>query len=337
MTTGGIYGYKYEKDKNVIINEPAAIIVKEIFERYCNKEKQKDIAFSLETRKDPTSAYQSILNYGINRYAITEDHCYKWTVPMIEKITKNLEYTGVAVNRKKIVHNGKVVLNKDCTYVEGALPQIINKELYEQAIAIRNQRTRKPMDNLDSIRVKGMCVCGCCNSIMTFVKERDVYECIHCKNTTKASTLHKVLLLDCRNVLMEFNSNQNQFMKRTIAKLMDDNNVIEYQTLQRRKTEIDVAIGKAFEDKLDGKITPAQFKVKMDAFRIENEEVEQALIKFDNVKLDEMLVLEKFKEFIKELECANTNDDLDLIRCMIRNVVINKNDKRFKVIYKFDK
>ena len=157
MTTGGIYGYKYEKDKNVIIDEPAAIIVKEIFERYCNREKQKDIAFSLETRKDPTSAYQSILNYGINRYAITEDHYYKWTVPMIEKITKNLEYTGVAVNRKKIVHNGKVVINKDCTYVEGALPQIINKKLYEQAIAIRNQRTRKPMDNLASIRVKGIC------------------------------------------------------------------------------------------------------------------------------------------------------------------------------------
>ena len=37
MTTGGIYGYKYDKDKNIIIDDPAALIVQEIFERYCNR------------------------------------------------------------------------------------------------------------------------------------------------------------------------------------------------------------------------------------------------------------------------------------------------------------
>lgn len=336
MSTGGIYGFKYDENKKLIIDEVPARIVLEIFTRYSEGELCKDILNDLKERKVPTPAYQSIINYGKNRYSIDESNYFNWDRSMFDRILKNKEYTGVAVNRSTIVRNGKWIKNNEAIEIENAIPQMISKELFDKANVLRSGRSYKCIVNLDDKRLLKTIYCKECGSSMVFCKERNKYICQHCKKTRDALVIHQVILTDCRSILKEYNCDQSKLKKRLIAKLMSTDDTKEIKRLTLRKSQIDLQIENLFEKKINMEITQDEYKNQLSLIKEENREIEIQLARFDETILNEKLITERFKEFSKSLESVDLDNPLDLIRCMVSKIVLEEDPTKIKIVYKFD-
>ena len=334
MSTGGIYGYKYDENKNLIIDDRAALIVQEIFERYSNKEKPINICNDLTNRKIPTLAYQSIINYGKNRFRIKEENKYKWELHMLRRVLTNIEYTGVAVNREKIFKNGKWYKNENPILIEDSIPQIITKELFDKAQAVRNNKNFKKSDDLNSLRLKGVIYCKKCNKPMRYIREVNKYECSSCRLRVKANDIHEAALLDSKAIIKEYNLNRKAFQKRTIQKLLDEHDIKTYKELSKRKSEIDNLIGKLFEEKLEGKISSLQYKEKIDILKEENNLIEKQLFEFENLGVTEKLLTDNFIKFTKSIEQIDINDSMNLLNHMIKRIYIS-NEHSLKIVYRF--
>ncbi len=135
---GGLppYGYKrIESNKyKLCIDQEAAPIVKEIFEKTCRGISKREIAHHLNIRN-----ISSPFEYLEKKYRKKEEKEKKrWNEGSIYRIIKNPIYTGCMVNgRKKVKTMGskkkKNVDRKEWIIVENTHEAIISKEMFERA------------------------------------------------------------------------------------------------------------------------------------------------------------------------------------------------------------
>ena len=171
-----LFGYKYDKARNLVLNPPMAKIVKEVFVRYTNGERSIDIINSLNERGITTSAGT------------------KWNYCNLAYLLKQEKYTGKAYFQKTFSEYGRVYRNrgeKAMYVIERFCPPIITEELFEKAKQRRVQHTlyeRGPnfVPAYDCFR--GKMVCGLCGSnynkqalghktLKNGGKEKETYQC----------------------------------------------------------------------------------------------------------------------------------------------------------------
>lgn len=295
MTTGGIYGYKYGNEKELIIDEELADIVRYIFNEYIISTKVKDILDYLNSNHIPTPGYQSIINYGPNRYKVKEENYYTWTRAMITRILNNIEYTGVAVNRKVIMHNGKQIKNSNPEIIYGTHPAIISKEIYDKAQNILHSKTPNVPNDLSELRFKGLIYCKECGKVMHYIRGTSPsYACPH-NHRVKADAIHKILFVEVKRTLSEFVKNPEEFRRKEYEKLINHTKENEYINLINRKNEIDSSIEKIFLKKIEGEISIDEYKNISKELLKENEEIEAKLQICKNIEVEKKLMIYRFK------------------------------------------
>ena len=116
------FGYNFDENHNVIIDEYSASIVKRIYEEYASGKLTQDIKNGLNNDNIPTkSKYCHILTNKI-KYANVSD---KWTSAMVWELLNDIEYTGTLVNLKRCKKFESVVK-------ENTIPRIIDEDLFKK-------------------------------------------------------------------------------------------------------------------------------------------------------------------------------------------------------------
>lgn len=154
------YGYKVSPDNKhrMVIDEPAAEIVREIFDAVIAGKSTSEIAADLNTRGIPTpNEYK-----GVRRKEDTEP---QWTHPRIVYMIRNIKYTGVMTNHTRESRhirdkNQRRVPQSEWIITPDAHEAIISRETWELA----NETLRNPK-----------------KAVKAILEQPDrVYYCAHC-------------------------------------------------------------------------------------------------------------------------------------------------------------
>ena len=128
----------YYKDRNtneVVIDEVAADIVREIFQKYLEGYGISAIAKQLNARGIKSPEYFSHRRISSTRTKLCKK--FLWVQTSVKRILENEIYTGTLVNHKtvtsKIYKTKSFVPAEEQFWHENFLPAIIDKQIYEQA------------------------------------------------------------------------------------------------------------------------------------------------------------------------------------------------------------
>ena len=167
------YGYKKNPaDKHsIIIDEPAAQIVRQIFDLTCNGQGPRPIANILNAEGVLTpSAYKKQNGSNLNTSGVTGA---LWSEQSVSRILRNEVYTGVFISGK--VEMGELGTNKlirkpkeEWIRIPNAHPAIISQKAWND-VATKREQTNWGYGKPDTSRILYKRVrCGYCNHVMRF-------------------------------------------------------------------------------------------------------------------------------------------------------------------------
>lgn len=172
------YGYKKsDKDRHkLVIDEPAAIVVRRIFDLFISGQGKQSIAKILNEDNIPCPSEYKKLN-GLN---YTNSHRLEltryWTYSTVNNILNNRMYLGDMVQNKSIrkIVRGRASANDKSEWIikEGTHEPVIEKRVWElsQNLLVKNTRQLDFTNNVGLF--SGYIVCGDCNRSMSKVTNK---------------------------------------------------------------------------------------------------------------------------------------------------------------------
>lgn len=327
-----LFGYKFDKDRNIVIEECEAKYVKDIFMMYLAGKNTGEISDYLE-----------------EHHVLTQTGLSRWSGQSIRQILKNEKYCGMVILQKTYTqnvltqkrHNNDGKLDK--VIIENALPPIVSKEVYLEAqermesLAEKYNLSggRNAYDHTNSYTAFGYC--PYCRSPY-FRKWNHGNETLYCSSNKERARckgsesvfvkhLDEIIPLMVKKLL----ANENEFKKELLDAFSD-------KVLLEKKERID-ALTKEIDDQRDKLL---QYDgLSGDAF----DAIKEYLRKNINELSDEKAVLEnewlieanpetRVNEIIKELHRFPTDDkvgDYDFRKLFKRMIVINRDRLIFVV------
>lgn len=147
------FGYDVNKEKRYVINDKETESVRLIFEMYISGYTQTQVVDELNSR-----------GFGAKVGTM-------FRVNSIHSILTNEKYTGVYIYNKSAKKDAFGKRNShackdesEIIRIEGGIPQIISKEIFQKAQEVLNQRKRKPGANKvkENYLLAGLIRSGCC-------------------------------------------------------------------------------------------------------------------------------------------------------------------------------
>lgn len=194
ISENALYGYR-RADDQLVIDGAAAEVVQLIFRLRAEGMTYTGIQKVLLEQNVPTPSEHKFLS-GQNYHKVVEVKCI-WHVSVIQSIIADERYTGVYISgvHKRDEVSGKRYMEENQSkwyIVEGALPQIISKELYHllkeqrehtKRIAIAPQENgltktqRRYSAKKEKYPLSNYVVCGVCNKKMSLFTKDKVFKC----------------------------------------------------------------------------------------------------------------------------------------------------------------
>lgn len=318
MTSEVVYGYRYDEDKQWIIDPDAAEVVKRIFQLTIEGKGPTQIARILaEDRIERPSYY--LATHGIsNRTQYDMSNPYAWSGNTIARMIKRPEYIGHTVNFRTYKDSYKDKQSKETPKEEWMIFEnthaaIINPETFETA-----QRCRKTVRRTDSHGeanpLTGLVFCADCGAKLynhrmpfptTYVNKKgytcnrppkDVYTCStynltgrrfdkQCTNHQIRTIVLRELALDAiRTVSGYVKSNEVEFVKqvREASSIRQTETAKSHKRQiakqQKRVLELNTLIRKIYEDNVSGKLTDKRFELLSSDYEQEQSELEQSIV-----------------------------------------------------------
>lgn len=362
LTSRPVFGYKKDENKEWIIDEPAAEIVRKIFQLYIDGYGTKMIANYLFANKIKTpSAYFN----KIKANGIANINPYRWNTQSVVGILGHREYCGDTVNFKlKQYPYGKPhkrtknnVSNIKIFY--DTQPAIISREDFEKVQEIRGKHKRyMPMS--EPVLFRDILYCPDCGSKMYVKRGRDTTRVSYfCSKYRKYSlcTSHYIN----ENKLKEYVKNEiNRFLfpshhKNLIkTKILDEvlkrsnlNQKVKEENLfntQKRIKEIDTILKNLYEDKVAGNISLETFTKLSNQFSAEQKQLNQSVLANarDCVDADKekkqinqfFAVLDKYDNPIDELNSEIINDFIEKIEVFQSAIIDGNRHQKIDIYYK---
>lgn len=187
------YGY-YRKNntKDWVIDDPAAEVVKQIFEMASAGYRTISIANALNDRQIVTPGIYRNMKYKSNYTFKVSDKENIWDTSKVRTIIQRFEYTGVLrVHKTEVMDfsasKEKRIPKEKQIYIENHHPAIISKELFEDAQrAIRSTKSVKERKVNEDI-LKSKVVCGNCGLALQYRKYKGVEYCF-CRHKKSAGS-----------------------------------------------------------------------------------------------------------------------------------------------------
>ncbi len=335
--TEAIYGYKNDGTNHLIIDEEASLIIKKIYKLYLEGNGTYKIANILTNEKNliPT-AYK--IKKGYRKKDKYPSLPYKWDKSTINRILRNEEYTGVAINLNKS-HRENVKIIK----LDNAHPSIIDKETYLKVQTLLNSKKKIKVNNdLDKIRLKGMITIN--NKTVCYRSTPSKYDYfLYSTNTKphislKSNFVHNIIFEEIKNLINAYKINENELIKL----LQNDKLFVLYEKneeLEKKIINIEYKLKELFEKYALELIALNQYKQLSNDLSIESQKLQSELndVKFqiDQLKFNKK-DLNKYINHIKSLSTSKL--DLNIVRLLISKVEfkITDNDYTVNFIYKIN-
>jgi DNA invertase Pin-like site-specific DNA recombinase/flagellar biosynthesis chaperone FliJ len=271
------YGYrKAPNDHNqLIIDEPAAAVVRRIFHLYLSGDGQNTIAKMLNEEGVPCpTEYKKLQGekyYNANKLTTTT----YWTYSSIRNILRNETYTGAMVQNKSFRQACKkkaIQLPRDkWIIVPDSHEAVIEKEVFEKTQFLLSQNT-KPTRLSDNVHIfAGLLKCGDCERAMCRITRKRAqafccgsfnrYGTSHCSSHYIQCSVLEELVRNDFNALLAHMQNLKDIIldeekkhASQVRQVQSDTEILtqEIQKLEEKKA-------RAYEDYADGLITKADF------------------------------------------------------------------------------
>ena len=178
------YGYKSGADREQVIDEKAAEVVKMIFELAAEGKSTAYISKVLFDKNIPTPAQHK----GIKgNYAFRFPNCKYWSISTINRLLENEQYIGMFVmckQRVQDVGSTKMVKRDESEWIKipNHHPAIVSEELFKKANQMR-RTFKQPNKQQRSYPLRSKVMCGCCKHAMDYApKKSPVYRCGYTRN-----------------------------------------------------------------------------------------------------------------------------------------------------------
>ncbi|MDO4649017.1 MAG: recombinase family protein, partial [Eubacteriales bacterium] len=369
LSTSAPYGYKKDpEDKNHwIIDEPAATVVRNIFQLTMQGYGPTQIAGKLEENKvlTPTAYYKE---QGLYQNVVI-DNPYSWSHKTITGILERYEYAGHTVNfktRKKSYKVKKQIKNdpSDWHIFKDTHEAIVNEETFQTVKRIRDGR-RRPTPLGEMPILSGMVFCADCGAKLYQVRckgwphEREYMVCANYrKKRKKVCESHQIKNVDIEAALLysiqqvtafakEHEAEFVELVTKTNAKAAEREireSKKEYEQSTARMSKLDSFIQKLFEDNAEGKISDERFAKMTATYEAEQHDLQ------DRVQVLEAIIEEATEKtanvdsFLKIVHRYTDIQELDaeIIRTFIEKVYVYQNEKlwsrdtkKLKIVFNF--
>ncbi len=348
------FGYMKTPDdpKKWIIDEPAAEIVRKIFNLCLAGKGPSQIARQLEAEKVlvPSAYYDSINRKTRNTPPANP---YAWCSSAVVGILENRQYTGCAVNFKsttvsykvhKIIHNAV----EDYQIIPNMQEPIISEDIWLRVQELRKNR-RRPTATRRTSLFSGLVYCPDCGAKLHFAaaksitRQQEHFRCSNYKSGRGSCTIHYIRDVVLERIVLEAISGLADFVKCHepvfLYMLAKKNNAMRQQEFKRlervvekgtrRIAEIDKLIETAFERNVLGKLEDDRYERMVLSYEKEQKELiaevsesQQILQKAEQQVVDLRLLLRTLREMtdVKELTPM-------LVNSLIKRIEVHNNDK----------
>lgn len=346
-----IFGYMKNPDnkKQWIIDEPAAEIVKKIYDLCIEGKGPTQIAKILRKEKILTtkSYYAQVKGKPL------PDNPFHWNENSVIHILERMEYTGCTVNFKTYTKSYKLKKKLENPKENWAIfydtqEPIISKEHWERVQELRQSKRRNTKTNKQGL-FSGLIFCADCGSKLHFAtckrfdSTQDHYRCSQYKGNTGSCTVHfireetlkKIVLSQIFEVTAMMYDNADKFFNLVAKQQLDEqskeiqNKKKQIAKFQKRITDLDKIFKRIYEDDITGAISHERFLKLSAEYETEQAELQKRIKvfeketnNFDRQQIDFRQFHEIVKKYvgIKELTPTIVNE-------FIKKIVVHAPDK----------
>lgn len=284
------YGYKRKPDdkQTLIVDEPAAEVVRKIFRLVCQGNSTTAIAEMLTADKVLIPSAYAALNQPKNcRHKNVADP-YRWSATTVGYILDRQEYLGHTVLGKSICENFKTKQRRAATPEELMIfpdthEAIIDQDTWDIAQKLRVRAKPRAANGTYSHRLSGMIYCADCGSRMGFISPEarqsgkhydsdSAFQCGNYRNQNnecvshfiKTSALEAAILQAIKAVSQYVIENEAEFISqlKTVwneSKSKSANNgQQEIDEAKKRMAELDAKIQKLYDSAISGLLPERQ-------------------------------------------------------------------------------
>lgn len=347
VATHAPYGYLKDSDnrKLLLIDEPAAKVVRKIFNYCVNGFGPTQIANKLREEQIPT-----ILEHKQKNNHPT----YVWRSSSVIKILERPEYLGHTVNFKthrKSYRDRRIVLNdpKDWVVFENTHEPIIDRATFDLAQKMRQKRRRHT--KYDHVGLfSGLVYCADCKNRHYFCTGRSIspnqerYVCSgfkshynKCDNAhyIREMTLTEIVLADINDKIDFLKQHERQFTESLAKRAKTDQQkelkkaekrVIE---AKKRASELDNIIKRLYEDNVLGKLSDERFNILSKDYEFEQSELKQEIEELETRLFKQKEDVRNVQKFLDIVRKYTTLESLSpsIVNELIDRVEIHKPDK----------
>lgn len=348
------YGYvrDAEDKEKWLIDEPAAAVVRKIYELCLAGRGPSQIARQLESERVlvPSAYYESVGRKHSQKVPLNP---YNWDQATVVGILENRQYTGCAVNFKsttvsykvhKIFHNAV----EDYQIIPNMQEPIISEDVWLRVQELRKNRRRNTATGRTSL-FSGLVFCPDCGAKLHFCAAKSLkpnqefFRCANYKDGRGTCKIHYIRNVALEKIVLEAISDMADFVRchesiflYMIAKKNKAMQKAEFERLKKtvanskvRLGELDKLMAKLYEDNVLGRVTDDFFQMMMKNYEREQKELtmavadgEQVLQSSEQKSADTRLLIRTFREMtdIKELTPIIVNK-------LIERIEVHNNDK----------
>lgn len=351
------YGYKKDPEKkgHLIIDEPAAEIVREIFSLYNRGFGRTAIARILNDRGIPSPEKYFFQN-GTKKNLIGKNGNSFWKYYTVSHILENEVYIGNLIQGKTYnpTYKSKHSVPSDRSkwvIIENTHEPIIDRKTWETTRRLWNERS-KPCYDGEVNKYAGKLLCAKCgyNMGVAYNKHVRYYRCNSAKygsncctgTTIFEKTLDKAILNEIQKFRNELLDNEEVIKSFDFATKSDESIVkIKKQiaSTDEKISKYDFALKNLYMDKLNGVISEKQFISLSEAFERDRKEDIKRLNDFKDAldkKLTDRADTQKRNRIISELISFN-NVTRELICSFVNYIQVGgtKHDRIINIYWKF--
>ena len=348
------FGYKKsETDKQWVIDEPAAEIVRKIYALYTRRAwTVTEIARQLEKEQIlvPSAYYESI---GRPHAQKVPANPYNWDQKTVVGILENRQYTGCAVNFKTTtvsykVHKTIYKPTEEHQIIPNMQEPIISEEQWLRVQELRQHR-RRPTSTGSTSLFSGLVYCPDCGAKLHFCaakslkRNQEFWRCSNYKDGRGTCKIHYIRDVVLEKIVFEAISGLADFVKchetvflYMLAKKTNAMRKKEYKRLQqsveqgtRRIAEIDRLIEKVFEQNATGILSDERFSKMLQSYEKEQKALiqevadsQQTLQETEQKVTDLRLLLRTLREMTDITKLTPT-----LVNSLIECIEVHNNDK----------
>jgi len=351
LTTNLPFGYIKDKDDKDkwLIDEPAAIVVRKIFDLCANGFGPLQIAKRLRAEGVliPTAYYAQ------RDGKLYERDPFNWDQKTVAGILERVEYLGHTVNFKTTSKNYKSkkrIQNppEKQLIFKNTHPAIISEELFETVQKIREGKRRPTATGKMSL-LSGKVICADCKSKLHycttngFEARQDFFTCANYRSNMGSCSAHYIRNVTLCNMVFKHIKKMlvyvQQFEEAFVRDQMDrlDNAMamsiskakVDVVTLRRRDEDLNTLFKRLYEDMVSGRITAERFDMLASEYEQEQKELKVKIAELEDLIENGETQTKDLKQLLANVRKYTDPQELtaQMVNDLVDKIIVHAPDK----------